>query len=150
MEGGQIYQQRGCTKYLMLADLSQHVFQFNLPDGKQQFKTMAGSITTLIFTVITLIFAISQFIVLSERSDYHITQKEQKGALTPDKFIYESKDGFAIAAGFWGKHGTKIDPDYASLKFLIKSWDSSTDQVKFREIDQRECLKEDFLHPGDE
>ena len=36
------------------------------------------------------------------------------------------------------------DPEIGEIKFLIKSWASSTDDVKFTELKKRKCKEEDF------
>ena len=139
----------GCKKVLLKADLSEHYYQFKLPDGEKSFKTISGSIFTLLFGMLVIVFASVKFQVFWQRSDYHILDKAKAQALTPGNFKFGTEDNFAIAAAFWSPKGPVRDPEIGELKFLLKSWASATDDVHFEELKLRPCTKEDF-EPSDE
>ena len=40
--------------------------------------------------------------------------------------------------------GGEIDAEIGQLKFVMKSWGSSTDALKFEELAHRPCTREDF------
>ena len=70
------FKNNGCTKLLLLTDVSRHYFQFSLPDGNIKFKTLSGSLVTIILGALVFCFAVSQFVILWGRSDYHIIDKK--------------------------------------------------------------------------
>ena len=55
--GEDSFKNQGCKKYLLKADVSNQTFEFTLPDGNKRFKTIGGSIFTLIFGTFGLIYA---------------------------------------------------------------------------------------------
>ena len=64
--------------------------------------------------------------------------------MTPD-FKFSKEDGFTVAAAFVGDGDFQDnDPEIGEVKFLIKSWASSTDDVKFTELKKRKCRYDDF------
>ena len=42
-----------------------------------------------------------------------------------------------------------LDPEIGQLKFFMKSWASSTEEIKFIEMISRPCEKEDFIESSD-
>ena len=67
--------------------------------------------------------------------------------LDHDTFSYSKKDGFALAASFVGYQDE--DLDIGDIKFLLKTWKSSTSEVQFTELKQRRCTEEDFATAND-
>ena len=51
---------------------------------------------------------------------------------------------FAIAAAIFNYGGKSIGPEIGKLKFVIKSWEATVDLLKWRELDSRPCLQNDF------
>ena len=84
--------------------------------------------------MLVLSFAVTQFIILWERSDYSILLKKNVNALTYTDFKFTNKDGFAIAASFWGANADEEDPEIGELKFVIKHWASAADSVSFTDL----------------
>ena len=103
-----------------------------MPDGNFKSKTCTGGIVTAILVIILLTFSAQQYIALWERSDYRILEQSRLKMLTHDTFSYSKKDGFTLAASFVGYQDE--DKDIGDLKFLLKSWKSSTEEVQFTEL----------------
>ena len=66
----------------MLADTSQHEFQFKLPDGNIKFKTFAGGLSTLLMSVVIMAYAFSQFIIVWNRTSYSVLESSQENSLS--------------------------------------------------------------------
>ena len=55
-----------------------------------------------------------------------------------------------MAAAFVGDGDFQDDdPEIGEIKFLIKSWGSTTEDVKFKELNKRKCQEKDFEVVGD-
>ena len=118
-----------------------------MPDGNIKSRTCTGGIVTVIMIISLLAFAAQQYIALWERSDYRILESSRFKVLTHDKFSYSKKDGFALAAAFVGYQDE--DKDIGELKFVLKTWKSSAEEVQFTELKQRRCTAEDFATADD-
>ena len=119
----------------MLADVSRHFFQFKLPDGQIKFRTLAGGLVTIALTILVLSYAMSEFIVVWNRTNYNIIEKSDENALSYQTHSFGKDEGFAIAAAVVNDHDESIyDPEIGQLKFLIKSWESSTEELKFTDL----------------
>ena len=118
-----------------------------MPDGSIKSKTCTGGIVTAIMIIILLAFSAQQYITLWERSDYRILEQSRLKVLMHDTFSYSKKDGFALAASFVGYQDE--DLDIGDIKFLLKSWKSSTEEVQFYDLKQRRCTAEDFATADD-
>ena len=118
-----------------------------MPDGNIKRKTCTGGIVTTILIIILLTFSAQKYIALWERSDYRILEQSRLKVLSHDTFSYNKKDGFALAASFVGYQDE--DLDIGDIKFLLKSWKSSTEEVQFYDLKQRRCTAEDFATADD-
>ena len=133
----------GFRKVFLMADVSQHFFQFKLPDGQIKFKTCGSGLLTIILGMLVLSYAITEFIVVWNRSSYTILENSDENVLNFESFSFGRQQGFAIAAAFAGT--ADLDPEIGQLKFFMKSWTSSTDEIKFTEMISRPCEKDDFI-----
>ena len=62
-----------------------------------------------------------------------------------DVFSMSNKDGgFVVAAAFVGGSELTPDPEIGELKFILKNWGSSTDDLDFRTLKERSCTEQDF------
>ena len=113
-----------------------------MPDGNIKSKTCTGGIVTFIMVTILLAVSAQQYITLWERSDYRILEQSRLKVLTHDKFNFNKKDGFTLAASFVGYQ--EEDLDIGELKFILKTWKNSNEEVEFTELKQRRCTAEDF------
>ena len=43
----------------------------------------------------------------------------------------------------------ELDPEIGQLKFFMKSWASSTEEIKFTEMISRPCEKDDFIESSE-
>ena len=87
---------------MSIADLSKNHFKFSLPDGNVKFKTCTGGFATILLGTLVLTYAITQLIVLVERSNYVIQEKYVENELKHGEFKMDKENGFAIAAAFVG------------------------------------------------
>ena len=71
-----------------MADASRHYFQFRLPDGKIKFKTFAGGLITIVFSMLVLAYAITQFVIVWDRTSYTVLEKSTENTLTHDKYTF--------------------------------------------------------------
>ena len=68
-----------------------------------------------------------------------------ENCLDLDKSSFGKQENFAIAAAFVGNsEDDALDPEIGQLKFVMKSWASSTDDLKFNDLASRPCQSDDF------
>lgn len=133
-------------------DLQGKYFNFYLPDGNLMYRTSLGGIVCLMLLLTWLAFAVNQFIVLSQRSDYQILEKSYENFFSNYNFRFKRKDGFAIAAAFVDFKDESVieDPEIGQLKFYYKRWDDSNEtKLEFEEIPQRLCTMDDLNGASD-
>lgn len=135
----------GFRKLIVMADVSRHFFQFKLPDGNIKFKTCAGGLVTMFLGMIVLSYALTEFIIVWNRTSYTILEQSDENSLTYEKFSFGRKNGFAIAAAVVGSTVDDLDPEVGQLKFIMKSWTTSTEELKFIDIPSRPCQRNDFI-----
>ena len=137
----------GFRKVFLMADVSRHFFQFKLPDGQIKFKTCGSGLLTIVLGMLVLSYAITEFIVVWNRSSYTVLENSDENVLTSESFSFGRQQGFAIAAAFVGTGN--LDPEIGQLKFFMKSWASSTEEIKFTDMISRHCEKDDFIESSD-
>ena len=93
---------KSCLHYVALADAGNHNFKFMLPSGSTKFKTCSGGFATILLGTLVLLYAVTQFIVFWERSNYSIQEKHEDSVLTHSDFKFAKDDGFTVAAAFIG------------------------------------------------
>ena len=136
---------QGCLKVVVLADTSRHYFQFKLPDGNIRFKTFAGGLSTLVMSTVIMAYAISQFIIVWNRTSFTVLDTSVENSLSLESSSFGKQENFAIAAAFVGNSVEEaLDPEIGQLKFVMKSWTSSTDDLKFNDLASRPCQSGDF------
>lgn len=93
---------RNCLHYVAKADAGDNNFKFMLPGGSTKFKTCSGGFATILLGTLVLLYAVTQFIVFWERSNYSIQEKHEDDILKHSDFKFAKDDGFTVAAAFVG------------------------------------------------
>ena len=115
-----------------MADVSRHYYQWSLPDGNIKFKTIFGASLTMALSLLVFTYAVTQFIVFWERTNYTVLDTTTENVYMDDAFSLGKDDGFSIAAAIVGNSDTNIhDPEIGELKFILKKWASSDDDLEF-------------------
>ena len=74
------------------------------------------------------------------RKDYNILEKRYEDVYMGSNFSFSSQNGFAVAAAM-SKADASLnvieDPEIGQLKFVMKTWKSSTSAPQFIELKQR-------------
>ena len=116
-----------------------------MPDEKDEYRTFAGALLTVITVIIVLVYAGFKLQTLLDYKDYKVQQKvfddyfNVEIPLTPD-------DGLMIAAAV--TRFEQIPPHIGALNFYRKQYSPNTDQNVTR-LDSRPCTRDDFNVNGD-
>ena len=125
-----------------MADVSRHYYQWKLPDGQIKFKTTFGASLTILLTLLVLTYSLNEFIVFWERTNYTILESNTGNVYMDDVFSMTNKDGgFVVAAAFVANNDMFPDPEIGELKFILKNWGSSTDDLDFKTLEERKCTE---------
>ena len=97
---------------------------FNLPDGKEKYRTLLGSILS-VFTIILMgSYAYIKLVKLLRYQDYVINESYREH-FYETSFTFSQADGFQVAAAvtnFDGNPEEIEDPEIGEVKFYLKQW----------------------------
>ena len=81
----------------------------------------------MFLAVVLMSFSMTTFIDVWNRTNYRVLEQSKKKVLTHSEFSFGTKDGFIVAASFYGLNGSTIDPEVGALKFVLKTWGTSSE-----------------------
>ena len=134
-----------CQKGTLKLDLYKQPFRLLLPDEKDEYRTFAGALLTVITVIIVLVYAGFKLQTLLDYKDYKVQQKvfddyyNVEIPLTPD-------DGLMIAAAV--TRFEQVPPDIGALNFYRKQYSPNTD-LNITRLESRPCTRDDFNVNGD-
>ena len=129
-------------------DLYRRPFMFNLPDKSTKYRTLLGSVLSVLTVAIMLSYAYLKLIKLQSYQDYVINEAYRE-QLFDTKFALSQANGFQVAAAvtnFDGNPEEIEDPEIGEVKFYLKQWgiDDDSPSISFKEVKSRPCEEKDF------
>ena len=120
-------------------DIMAEPFDFYLPDGNTQFKTVCGGVTFICFAILFLTFFITKMANFVLRSQYTILETTLEKHIGIDQ-QFGKQNNFVIAAALNGRINSYEGDikDIAELKFYLKGHDN-INEVTFKELKSRPC-----------
>ena len=138
---------KACSQRVLKFDQFGQPLNFHFHHGSSQFRSVTGSCLSVLIFITTLVFTVSQIIVLYRYKDTIFTQSEVLDYFEEDDdFVFEEKDGLRFAVAI---SNTQLNPEkLAQLEQLVelKAYvlDFSGTDVQKRTVDMYKCSYEEF------
>ena len=136
-------------------DLYEKPFDFLMPDHRGKYRSLLGSLLSVITFTLVLGYAGYKFIDLIEYNDYKLMKIVQENAYDMRE-PFGSRDGFQLAAAITSYNSNtepEEDPEIGTIKLIKKTWDvediDSGGSLQFKEIPLRPCTEYDFAGHDD-
>ena len=129
-------------------DLYRRPFMFNLPDNSSMYRSLLGSVLSVITLCILLSYAIYKLVKLDSHTEYQINEVH-RDQYYDTSFTFSQADGFQVAAAitdFDGNQEETEDPEIGEVKFYLKQWglNDTSPGISFKEVKSRPCNDKDF------
>ena len=121
-------------------DVYKQPFRLLLPDGKNEYRTFAGSVLSLFTILVVIFYGGFKLQILMGRDAYKV-QVQDKDLVFSDTEKFGSDMGFNVAAAISGVD--EVPPEIGAIKFYKKSW-TPTEWITWKEIETRRCSLNDF------
>ena len=124
----------GCRKQIVNLDMSQHFFQFSLPDDSLKYKTCQGGMTTLVFGLFFIAFVITELLDVYHHRSTTVLQSMDRNEFSHHVFEFGNEQGFAVAATIVDSDSKPIGAEIGKIKFVMKSWTQSLQAPDFKTL----------------
>ena len=136
-----------CQKGMLRFDLYKQPFRLLLPDGKNEYRTFAGAILSLVTIGIVISYGSNKVTRLYSRSDFKIQRYVEEFLFEKTIPLNQTQSGFAVAYSITGVEGTAgpqaIPPEIGALRMYHKYYDPEV-WPTFTPVESRPCTDEDF------
>ena len=131
-------------------DLFDQPFYFMMPDHRDRYRTILGSILSISTFIMILGYGLYKITDLIEYKEFKLLKFEKENFYDMRE-PFTNKEGLMIAAAitdYTSNSEPVEDPEIGEIKFYHKSWDvanlEATEMVQFKEIPTRPCTEDDF------
>ena len=140
-------------KALLPLDIYRQQLKFQLPDGKNEYRSFVGSVLTLLTFINLLSFIVYKLLALVSFSEYTFQHHTQENYFDSEDIFKASDSNFMVAAGITAYDGSSeiiTDPSIGELKFYKKGWSGAeTPSGLFQPIATKTCAQSIFYHSDD-
>ena len=131
-----------------MCDLYPQPFRLLLPDGKDKYRTFAGTLLSIGSLLVIISYAVYHLIGLMSNGEYLVQLQDYENFYaTSDAF--GADDGFMVAAAVTNFDGSNVDitdPEIGEIKFYLKHWNIDVEKhtIDFKEIESKVCTEADL------
>ena len=121
-------------------------FKLGVKDGEDSYKTLSGSMLSIISLVFVIYYAYLKYHIMDGRKDTQFMESVQEDYYN-DTYVETDKYNFNVAFGVTEYDGTSTfieDEDYATMKAYYREWGTGIKGVKVTEVPIRRCTMADF------
>ena len=137
-----------CQKSALRMDVYRQPFRLLLPDGHDTYRTLIGSLLSLLTFVTLLMYGSYKVTRLVQSEDYKVSMHVLEDHFASNE-TFGSTDGFVVAAAmtrFDGSNEDITDPEIGEIRFYLKHWDvdDPSYNLNFTELETKVCQSTDF------
>ena len=146
--GGATRGSTGCsslTQRALIADLYGRPFLFMLPNAKQRYKSILGSMCTVFIISIVLIYAVYKYQLLIDKEESRL-QKTLEENYFDETHAFSTAQGFNVAfalSSYSNKSQFFTDNSYGRLRLLLHTRENDGAVSKTTEIETHLCSQSD-------
>ena len=129
-----------CQKATLKFDLYKQPFRLLLPDEKDEYRTFAGALLTIVTVITVVVYASLKLVTLFDYNDYKVQIRHFDDFYDMEERL-TMEHGLMIAGGIAGQ--PNIPENIGAVNFYRKTYSPSTN-LTFTKLETRACTKEDF------
>ena len=147
-----------CQQKTLKIDLYRQPFRLRLPDNSDYYKTMLGSILSIITIVSLLTYTAVQLQVMYAREDYVVQLRDELDYFSPED-SFGREQGFFVAFGLASLDSmhVELDPSIGEIHFYQRKYDVKGAMIasvlgdkpfnitSYKRLDEKPCKPSDFL-----
>ena len=132
----------GCGKLgekALMIDAYGRPFEFILPNGARRYKTLVGSILTVITVIVAFLYTVYKFQLMNDRDQVNISYTSEEGYFDSNESILSPSSDFNIAFGIFkhGKLDERLQTNFSEYGELIVYETKNTDGENTRPIQSK-------------